>query len=568
LSLYFLPPPKGRISKAREGNTMHGLMMNMPLMISSLIQHADQFHGDTEIVTRLTEGGIHRYTYAAAHRRMRKLANALLALGVKPGDRVGTIAWNNHRHFELYFGVSGIAAICHTINPRLFPEQIIYIINHAEDNIIFFDLSFVPLLEKLAPLCPKVNTWVLMTDCSHLPQQTEIANLICYEDLINSHSDVFSWPEFDENTASAMCYTSGTTGNPKGVLYSHRSTILHALASALPDVTGTSALDVILPVVPMFHANAWGINYSAPLVGAKLVLPGPFLDGKSLFEMLEQEKVTYTAGVPTIWLGLITYMQENKLKFSTLQRAGVGGAACPPAIIRAFQEEFGVQVLHGWGMTETSPIGTLNSFKAKHASLSSEDRLALQAKQGRGIFGVQMKIVDGEGKQLPHDGAAFGDLLVRGPWVASGYFKQEGGDVLSKDENGQGWFPTGDVANIDPDGYMQITDRSKDVIKSGGEWISSIELENIAVGHPCVAEAAVIGVPHPKWDERPLLVAVRKSGAEVTREELLSFYEGKAAKWSRPDDVVFVDSLPHTATGKLLKTKLRDDFATHRLPTG
>jgi fatty-acyl-CoA synthase len=547
---------------------MHGLMMNMPLMISSLIQHADQFHGDTEIVTRLTEGGIHRYTYAAAHRRMRKLANALLALGVKPGDRVGTIAWNNHRHFELYFGVSGIAAICHTINPRLFPEQIIYIINHAEDNIIFFDLSFVPLLEKLAPLCPKVNTWVLMTDCSHLPQQTEIANLICYEDLINSHSDVFSWPEFDENTASAMCYTSGTTGNPKGVLYSHRSTILHALASALPDVTGTSALDVILPVVPMFHANAWGINYSAPLVGAKLVLPGPFLDGKSLFEMLEQEKVTYTAGVPTIWLGLITYMQENKLKFSTLQRAGVGGAACPPAIIRAFQEEFGVQVLHGWGMTETSPIGTLNSFKAKHASLSSEDRLALQAKQGRGIFGVQMKIVDGEGKQLPHDGAAFGDLLVRGPWVASGYFKQEGDDVLSKDENGQGWFPTGDVANIDPDGYMQITDRSKDVIKSGGEWISSIELENIAVGHPCVAEAAVIGVPHPKWDERPLLVAVRKSGAEVTREELLSFYEGKAAKWSRPDDVVFVDSLPHTATGKLLKTKLRDDFATHRLPTG
>ncbi|HUW36237.1 MAG TPA: 3-(methylthio)propionyl-CoA ligase [Rhodocyclaceae bacterium] len=545
---------------------MNALMMEMPLMISSLIRHADDFHGDTEIVSRLAEGGTHRYTYADAHRRSRQLANALTALGVSPGMRVGTLAWNNHRHFELYFGVSGIGAVCHTVNPRLFPEQIIYIINHAEDGVIFFDLSFLPLVDKLAAHCAMVKTWVLMAGREHLPQRSTLAGLVSYEDLIDSHSDQFSWPEFDENTASSLCYTSGTTGNPKGVLYSHRSTILHAYAGALPDVVGASARDVVLPVVPMFHVNAWGIPYSAPMVGSKLVFPGPHLDGKSLYEMFEQEGVTYTAGVPTIWLALLNFLQQNKLRLTTLKRASVGGAACPPAIIKIFQEEFGVAVLHGWGMTETSPLGTLNSFKAKHAGLSGEERLALQAKQGRGIFGVQMKIVDDQGKSLPRDGQAFGDLLVRGPWVASGYFKNEGGEVLLSDANGRSWFPTGDVATIDADGYMQITDRSKDVIKSGGEWISSIELENIAVGHPAVAEAAVIGVHHPKWDERPLLLVVRKPGAAVSREELLALYQGRIAHWWLPDDVVFVDSLPHTATGKLLKTKLREDFRAHAWP--
>ena len=539
---------------------MNGLMMNMPLMISSLIKHADRHHGDTEIVTRLTEGGIHHYTYAEAHRRSRQLANALNALGVAPGDRVGTLAWNNHRHFELYFGVSGIGAVCHTVNPRLFPEQIVYIINHAEDAYVFFDLTFAPLVEKIAALCKGVKGWVAMTDRAHLPQ-TALPNLLCYEELINAHSDDFDWPEFDENTASSLCYTSGTTGNPKGVLYSHRSTLLHAYASALPDTVSLSARDAILPVVPMFHVNAWGIPYSAPLVGAKLVFPGPGLDGASLQQLFEQEQVTISAGVPTIWLGLLHYMEQNKLKFSSLQRVTVGGSACPQAIIRSFQEQYGVQVLHGWGMTEMSPIGTIGAFKGKHANWSNERKLALQSKQGRALYGVEMKIVDGEGKPLPHDGKAFGELMVRGPWITSGYYKGEGGEALV-----DGWFPTGDVATIDADGYMQITDRSKDVIKSGGEWISSIDLENVAVGHPAVAEAAVIGVRHPKWDERPLLIVVKKPGAEVSREELLGFCEGKVAKWWLPNDVVFVEQLPHTATGKLLKTKLREDFGGHKFP--
>lgn len=545
---------------------MNGLMMNIPLMISALIRHADQFHGDTEIVSRLTEGGIHRYTYSAAERRSRRLAKALLSLGVGMGDRVGTLAWNNHRHFELYYGVSGMGAICHTLNPRLFPDQISYIINHAEDSIIFFDLSFVPLLEKLAPHCPSVKTWVLMTGHAHLPDESSIPNLLCYEDLIDNHSEDFEWPTFDENTASSLCYTSGTTGHPKGVLYSHRSTILHAYASALSDSTNITARDVALPAVPMFHVNAWGIPYSAPLTGAKLVLPGPYLDGKSLYEMFEHEQVTYTAGIPTVWLGLFNHLQQNGLSLSTLKRTMIGGVACPPAIIKTFQEKYGVQVLHGWGMTETSPLGTLNTLKAKHAALSPEEQLALKAKQGRGIFGLQIEIVDGKGNPLPHDGVASGDLLVRGPWVASGYFREDNSTLLQTDAKGQDWFPSGDVASIDPDGYLQITDRSRDIIKSGGEWISSVDLENIAIAHPAIAEAAVISVAHPKWDERPLLLAVKKASCEVTREELLEFYEGKVLKWWRPDDVVFVDSLPHTATGKLLKTKLRDEFANHKLP--
>ena len=541
---------------------MQGLMMNLPLLISSLIRHASEHHGDTEIVSRLTEGGIHRYTYADAHQRSRQLANALLALGVKPGDRVGTLAWNGLRHFETYFAVSGMGAILHTINPRLFPEQIAYIVNHAEDEYVFFDITFAPLIDGIAPHCKNVKGWVAMTDRAHMPAM-KTDGILCYEELVAAASDRYEWPTFDENTASSLCYTSGTTGNPKGVLYSHRTTILHTYAIALPDVMNLSARDAILPVVPMFHVNAWGTPYACAMVGAKIVFPGPGLDGASLYELFETEGVTLSAGVPTVWLGLLNYVKQNNLKFSTMNRTVIGGSACPPAMIKTFQDDFGVRVLHAWGMTELSPLGTLNSFKEKHFKLSEAERFAIQQKQGRAIFGVEMRIVGADGKDLPHDGKAFGDLLVRGPWIVREYFKSEGGNPLTPD----GWFPTGDVATIDPDGFMQITDRSKDVIKSGGEWISSIELENLAVAHPAVAEAAVIGIAHPKWDERPLLIVVKKAGATVTRDELLKFFEGKIAKWWMPDDVAFVEQLPHTATGKLLKTKLRVDFSAYRFPT-
>jgi len=540
---------------------MHGLMMNTPLLISSLIEHADRYHGETEIVSRLVEGGFHRYNYAQAHRRARQLANALGSLGVRGADRVGTLAWNGFRHFETYYAVSGMGAVCHTINPRLFPEQIAYIINHAEDQYVFTDLTFVPLAEKLAEHCRQVKGWVVLTDKTRMPR-TKLANFLCYEDLINSHSDHYDWPSFDENTASSLCYTSGTTGNPKGVLYSHRSTLLHAYAACLPDALNLSARDVVMPVVPMFHVNAWGLPYSCALAGAKLVFPGAGMDGANLYELFESERVTVSAGVPTIWLGLLNHVKQNKLKFSTFSRTVIGGSACPPSMIRAFQEEFGVDVLHAWGMTEMSPLGTVCTLKRRQLDLPVEERYAVQNKQGRPIFGVGMKIVDDRGEELPRDGKAFGDLLVRGPWICTQYFRGEGGNPLR-----DGWFPTGDVATLDPDGFMQITDRSKDVIKSGGEWISSIDLENAAMAHPAVAEAAVVGVRHPKWDERPLLVVVRKAGAQLTREEMLAFFEGRVAKWWLPDDVVFVDALPHTATGKLLKTKLREDFKNHKLPT-
>ena len=540
---------------------MHGLMMNAPLLISSLIRHADRYHGETEIVSRMVEGGFHRYNYAEAHRRARQFANALESLGVRPSDRVGTLAWNGFRHFETYYAVSGIGAVCHTINPRLFPEQIAYIINHAEDQYVLVDLTFVPLVEKLAEHCKKVQGWVLMTDKTRMPR-TKLQNVFCYEDLVNAHSDEYDWPSFDENTASSLCYTSGTTGNPKGVLYSHRSTLLHAYAACLPDALNLSARDVVMPVVPMFHVNAWGLPYSCALAGAKLVFPGAGMDGASLYELLEKEKVSVSAGVPTIWLGLVNHLKQNGLKFTTFNRTVIGGSACPPAMIHTFQEEFGVQVLHAWGMTEMSPLGTVCTLKAKQLELPAPARYAVQNKQGRPIFGVEMKIVDDAGKELPRDGKAFGDLMVRGPWICSQYFAGEGGDPLR-----EGWFPTGDVATLDPDGFMQITDRSKDVIKSGGEWISSIDLENTAMAHPAVAEAAVVGVHHPKWDERPLLLVVRKSGAQLTREDMLAFFEGRVAKWWMPDDVVFLDALPHTATGKLLKTKLRDEFKNHKLPT-
>ena len=552
---------------------LRGLIQDIPLLISSLIVHADRHQGDTEIVSRTVEGpaadgtgGIHRYTYSDAHKRARQLAQALARLGVKEGDRVGTLAWNGYRHFEAFYGISGMGAVMHTVNPRLFAEQLVYIINHAEDSYVMFDLTFAPLVEKLAPACKGVKGWIALTDRAHMPK-VDLPNLLCYEELVRAEDGNFEWPQLDEYTASSLCYTSGTTGNPKGVLYSHRSTVIHAYAAALPDALNVSARDVMLPVVPMFHANAWSLPYGCAMVGAKLVFPGAGMDGKSLYELFEAEKVTVSAGVPTVWLALLQYMGQNKLKFSTMKRTVIGGSACPPAMTRSFQEDYGVQVLHAWGMTEMSPLGTACTFKAKHLGWSKEQKLALQAKQGRVIYGVDMKIVDGEGKELPWDGKVFGDLLVRGPWITSSYFKGEGGDPLLRDAKGQGWFPTGDVATIDPDGYMQVTDRSKDVIKTGGEWISTIELENIAVGHPAVAEAAVIGCYHPKWDERPLLIVVKKPGAEVTREELLKFYEGKIAKWWMPDDAVFVEQLPHTATGKLLKTKLREDFKGHKLPT-
>jgi fatty-acyl-CoA synthase len=545
---------------------MQGLMMDIPLLISSLIQHADRFHGDTEIVSRSVEGPLHRYTYRDLHRRARRLANALQTLGVKGGDRVATLAWNGYRHLEAFYGISGAGAVMHTVNPRLFPEQIAYIANHAEDTYLFFDLTFMPLIEKLAPAMKTMKGYVLLTDKAHMPK-SGIPNLTCYEELLECQSDDYQWPQFDERTASSLCYTSGTTGNPKGVLYSHRSTVIHAYAAALPDALNISARDVMLPVVPMFHANAWALPYSCALAGAKMVMPGAQLDGKSLYELFETERVTVSAGVPTVWLALLQFMDQNKLKFSTMNRTVIGGSACPPAMIRAFQDKYGVQVLHAWGMTEMSPLGTVATFKGRHLSLPEEQRHALQTKQGRPIYGVDMKIVDGAGKELPWDGKAFGNLLVRGPWICNGYLKGEGGNPLQKDAHGQSWFPTGDVATIDADGFMQITDRSKDVIKSGGEWISSIDLENTAVAHPAVAEAAVVAVRHPKWDERPLLIAVKKPGANLTRDELLKFFDGKVAKWWIPDDVVFVDQLPHTATGKLLKTKLRDDFKDYQLPT-
>ncbi|HET8881934.1 MAG TPA: 3-(methylthio)propionyl-CoA ligase [Solimonas sp.] len=538
---------------------MLGQMMHLPLNVSSLLVHAERCHGDSEIVSRTVEGPIHRYRYADAARRSRQLAHALTRLGVRGGDRVATLAWNGYRHFELYYAISGIGAITHTVNPRLFAEQVEWIVNHAEDGVLFFDLSFAPLVERLAPRCPTVRHWVAMCDRAHLPQSA-MAELLCYEDLLAAESDDYDWPVLDENSAATLCYTSGTTGNPKGVLYSHRSTLMHAFASALPDLMNLSGRDVILPVVPMFHVNAWGLPYAAPMVGAKLVFPGPALDGASLHELLERERATFAAGVPTVWLGLLQYLQNTGAKLTTVQRMIVGGAACPPALMRAFAEQYGVTLQHAWGMTELSPLGTVNTPKAKHLALDAETRAALMTRQGRPPFGIDLKVVDDRGGELPRDGSTAGDLLVRGHWVVDRYFR------LDESPLRDGWFPTGDVAHLDTDGMLQITDRSKDVIKSGGEWISSIELESIAMAHPAIAEAAAIGVKHPKWDERPIIIATKKADRDVTRAQVLALYEGKVAKWSIPDDVVFVDELPHTATGKLSKLMLRERLRDYRLP--
>jgi fatty-acyl-CoA synthase len=541
---------------------MRGLIMDRPLMISALLEHADRVSGDREIVSRSVEGPIHRYTYHDAHTRSRQLAKALTALGVQLGDRIATLAWNTHRHFEVYYAVSGIGAITHTLNPRLAPAQFTYIVNHAEDSYIFVDLNLVPLIEAVASDLSSVKGIVVMTDAAHMPE-SKIENLLFYEDLIDGQSDDFDWPEFDENTASSLCYTSGTTGNPKGALYSHRSTIIHAYASALPDVLNLAEREVVLPVVPMFHVNAWGIPYGATMTGAKLVFPGPKLDGASIHELLVDEEVTFAAGVPTVWLGLLNYWRENNKNVPSLNRTVIGGTAIPQSMIEAFQEDFGIEVRHAWGMTEMSPLGTISLVKPNVPATDKAARYRAQIKQGRPVFGVDMKIVDDDGKALPHDGKAYGELLVRGPWITSGYFKIDHSEAHDHD----GWFATGDVCTIDPDGYMEITDRAKDVIKSGGEWISSIDLENQAMGHPDVMQAAVIGVHHPKWDERPLLIVVPAKDKTPELASINEYLTDKVAKWWLPDDMIIVESLPIGATGKVLKTELRAQFGDHKLPT-
>ena len=542
---------------------MLGLMQSQQLLISSLIEHADRHHGEAEVVSRRVEGDIHRYTWRDVASRSRQVANALDQLKLGFSDRVATLAWNGYRHLELYFGVSGTGRVLHTLNPRLHPDQIVWIANHAEDVVLCFDMSFLPIVKAIHTKCTTIKHFVALCDASALPADTGIPGLVSYEAWITGQPTQYTWPAFDENSASSMCYTSGTTGNPKAALYSHRSTMLHAFAGALPDALCMSARDSILPVVPMFHVNAWGLPYSAAMTGAKLVFPGPAMDGKSIFELIESEKVSFAAGVPTVWQMMLGHMQAGGLKFSSLKRTVIGGSACPPAMITAFNDVYGVEVLHAWGMTEMSPLGTVCTLKNAHLPLSADEKMKVRLKQGRAVFGVDMKIVDPDGAELPWDGKTSGDLLVKGPWIIDQYFKQEGGSPLVAG----GWFPTGDVGTIDPQGYLQITDRSKDVIKSGGEWISSIEVENIAMAHPAVAMAACIGMKHAKWDERPIIAVVKKPGAEVSRDDLLKFYEGKIAKFQIPDDAVFVDAIPLGATGKMQKMKLRESLKDYKLPS-
>ena len=540
---------------------MRGLMQDWPLLCHKLIDHAATFHGGRQIVTRSVEGPIHRTNYRDLRQRSLMCAKRLEAIGLKKGDRAATLAWNTWRHMEVWYGLLGIGAIYHTVNPRLFPEQITWIINHAEDRIVFVDLTFVPLLEAIRDQLKTIETIVILTDADHMPN-TKL-KVIDYESWLAAADDDFAWAEFDENQAAGMCYTSGTTGDPKGVLYSHRSNVLHAMAASVPDMLGLSSRDTIMPVVPMFHANCWSIAFAAPMTGAAMVMPGAQMDGASIFQLLEEEAVSVTAAVPTVWLMLLQHLEQTGAKLSHLQRVVIGGSACPRAITEAFQNKYGVDVIHAWGMTEMSPLGTMCSIKPEYAGLTGEKLLDIQEKQGHPPFTVEMKVTDDDGRELPWDGKTFGRLKVRGPAVSCAYYRGQDGEIIDS----QGFLDTGDVAHIDAYGYMQITDRSKDVIKSGGEWISSIELENIALGHPQVAEAAVIGIAHPKWDERPLLIIVAKDGEKPARDDLLAFIAPKVARWWLPDDVVFVDEIPHTATGKIQKTVLREQFADYRLPT-
>jgi acyl-CoA synthetase (AMP-forming)/AMP-acid ligase II len=539
---------------------MLGLMMKTPLLLSSILTHAAQSFSDVEIVSRTPDRPDHVTNYTGLLGRSSQLANALNSLGVRPGDRVATLAWNGYRHLELYYGISSMGAVCHTVNPRLFVEQIIYIINHAEDRMVFFDLTFVDLVRTLMPKCPTVEKWIYLGEAPDA-KTTNAGDFPSYEDLLAGRSDTYEWPQLDENTACGLCYTSGTTGNPKGVLYTHRSAVLHSFAAALPDACRISLNDTVAFISPMFHAMSWGMPYCAPAMGSKLVMPGQKVDGESLHRLFEERGVTFANGVPTVWLGYVQYLQSAGVKPSTLNRVLIGGTACPRSLMEALEDDYGVEVLHVWGMTETSPVATISKALPKHKALPKNERFDRKVKQGRAVFGVEIGIRDGDNNELPHDGKAFGDLVIRGPWIARAYYK------MPESEREDGWFFTGDVATIDDEGYMQITDRSKDVIKSGGEWISSIELENLAMAHPDVIEAAVIGVKHPKWDERPLVVAVRRKGSKLTASDLLAFYDGKIAKWWMPDDVLFVDDLPHGATGKLLKTKLRELYGDYTLPS-
>jgi acyl-CoA synthetase (AMP-forming)/AMP-acid ligase II len=542
---------------------MLGNMMDSPLLISGLIEHAASSNPNSEIVSRRCEfdkgSDIHRYTMKDAAKRCKKIANALMTLGAKPSDRIATLAWNNYRHFELYFGVSGIGSVLHTINPRLFPEQLVYIINHAEDRWLFVDLSFVPLLESIQDQLNTVEGFIIMADSANMPA-TSLKNVMCYEDLISSASDQLKWPQFDENSAASLCYTSGTTGDPKGVLYSHRSTLLHTMSEISREALGISSLSCVLPVVPMFHVNAWGVPYAAAMTGAKLVFPGPGMDGASLWQLIEAEQPDLLLGVPTVWLMLLNHMDEIGKTLDSVNNVVVGGSAAPLSMIKKFDQSHNAFLIHAWGMTEMSPLGTSNVKTAAMVNMPIEERYQLQQKQGRPVFGVEMKIVDDNGESQAHDGTTFGRLLVRGPWVIKQYYKT---DDMSSFENG--WLDTGDVATIDGNNYLGIVDRSKDVIKSGGEWISSIDLENSAIGHPDIVEACVIGVAHEKWDERPLLLAIMKPESTATADDIKEFLSDKIAKWWMPDDVIFVDSLPHTATGKLLKINLRKEYKDYLL---
>jgi len=540
---------------------MQGLMQDWPLLIHKIIDHAASQHARRKVISRSVEGPIHEIGYAEVRTRALRLARRLAADGIRAGDRVATLAWNTWRHLETWYGITGLGAIYHTVNPRLFADQIVYIVNHAEDRILFLDLTFVPLAEKLAPHLPTIERYVILTDAAHMPA-TALRNAVAYEDYIAEADADFAWLEVDERDAAGLCYTSGTTGHPKGVLYSHRSNVLHAMAMLPREAMGLAPADRVLPIVPLFHANSWSLAFSAPMAGATMVMPGPRLDGASVYELIETHGVTVSAAVPTVWLGLLAHLEQTGQRLSTLERVLIGGSACPRAMTETFERKYGVTVCHAWGMTEMSPVGSVCFVKPDQADLRDDALYDLKMKQGYPPFTVEMKITDDDGRRLPHDGRTFGRLKVRGAAVASAYFKGEGGDIL----DAEGFFDTGDVATIDPDGYMQITDRAKDVIKSGGEWISSIDLENLAIGHPDVAEAAVIGVRHPKWDERPLLVIVAKAGRNPTRESILGYMEGKIAKWWMPDDVVFVSEIPHTATGKIQKTALRQTFANYAFP--